>query len=122
MDYFFSVNVNFSSYMQTHINLLGLTSGTLLNIGTDSSTSPMTVDLTFNNSLSDADLVTLNAYMAAYADPTVSAGAIAAIIVALNTDANVMTVARAKIKTTIPYLDVITLLQVCTLLGINPNT
>lgn len=122
MDYIFSLNVNYPSYMQTQIGLLGLTSGNLLNIGTDSATSPMTVVLTFDNILSDVDLATLTNYMNAYADPTVSSNAIASIITALNTDANVILIARTRIKQTIPVLDVLTLLQVCSLLGINPNS
>lgn len=122
MDYTFSVNVNYPSYMQTQIGALGLLSANLLNIGTDSSTDPMTVDLTFDSVLSDADLPTLTNYMNSYIDPSVTPAALALVMTALNVDANVMIIARARIKQTIPLLDVITQLTVCSLLGINPNT
>lgn len=121
MDYIFNVNVNYPSYMQMQIAALGLAVN-LIDVETDASTSPMTVDLTFDAALSGGDQTTLSNYMGAYIDPFVSSGAITAILTALNTDANVMIIARAKIKQTVPFLDVITLLQVCTLLGINPNT
>lgn len=122
MDYEFSLNVNYPSYMQTQILALALTSANLLNIGTDSSTSPMTIDLTFDNVLSSPDLATLTAYINAYVDPYVTSGAITAILSALNTDANVILIARARIEQTIPLLDPLTLMQVCTLLGINPHS
>jgi hypothetical protein len=121
MDYFYYLTVNYPGYMQAQIIALGLTSGNITNINVDSSVSPWSVDLTFNATLSIGDKTTLDAYMAAYADPFVTAPSMAAIVTALGIDANVMTIARARILQTVPLLDVITLLQVCTLLAINPH-
>ncbi len=60
--------------------------------------------------------------MSTYADPTVSQNAINSLISTMNTDANVILVAKTRIVNIIPSLDVLTLLQLCTLLGVNPNS
>lgn len=120
MDYTFNINVNFPSYMQSQILALGLGS-TILNIQTNAATNPMTVILSFNNTLSDSDLISLNNFMNTYVDPVVTPNSINAIMTALNTDENVIMLARVRIKQTIPLLDTLTLLQVCSMLGINPN-
>jgi hypothetical protein len=114
--YLYTLSINYPSYLQTQIQGLGLSSS-IDHIDTDGSQ----VTIWFQSSLSVDDQTTLNAFMETYADPTVSAGAIAACISAMNTDANVILVARTRIKATIPALDVLTLLQLCTLLGVNPN-
>lgn len=118
--YVFSQNVNYPSYLTTQIQGLGLSS-TLDHIDTDSETSPMTVTIWFITALSDADQTTLNNYMESYTDPFVTQNSINAILSALNTDANVIALARVRMANVIPSMDVLILMQICTLLGINPH-
>jgi len=119
--YTFMQTINYPSYLQTQIQGLGL-SVIIDHIDTDSSTNPMTLTLWFPSALSDADLSTLNTFMASYTDPTVSTHAINSMISAMDIDSNVILVAKTRIVNTIPSLDVLTLLQLCTLLGIDPNS
>lgn len=118
--YNFTQQVNYPSYLTTQIATLGLAIA-LDHIDTDGSGPTMSVVLWFGVGLSGGDQITLTNFMATYADPTVSTNAINLILSALDTDSNVILVARTRIKQTVPVLDVLTQLQLCTLLGVNPN-
>ena len=119
--YVFNQNVNYASYLQTQIQGLSLSSA-IDHIDTDSTTSPMTITIWFQSQLSTPDQTTLNNFMSTYSDPKVTQNAINDIISALNTDENVIIIARKQMTNVIPNLNVLSLLQICTLLNINPDS
>ena len=115
--YVYTLITNYPSYLQTQIGTLGLASS-VDHIDTDGTT----VTIWFLTALSEADQTTLNNFISTYADPTVTQNALNSCIAALNTDANVILVARTRIVNTIPTLDVLQQLQLCQILGVNPKS
>lgn len=116
--YTYTQQVDYPLTLQTTIIAAALSSATFDHIDTLGTGSTMLVSVWFDSSLSGGDQTTLNSILAAYTNPTDQATLIIAITAAIQTDANLMLVLRARVTAAIPTLSVPQLQQAATLLGI----
>lgn len=121
IEYDFTQQVDYPSILAGLILASGISSAAYSYICTNGNGPSMTVSIFFSGPLSDGDQTILNGVMTTYTNPSIGPNAISSILSAINADANLITVLRAKAQQVIPTLPITQLQALCILLGINPN-